>query len=469
MTQYGKLVFVDLETTGANTAIDHITEIGVVEVDQGVVRRWSTLVNPGIPIPPFIQNLTGISDDMVRDAPPFAALAEELFGRLQGGLFIAHNARFDHGFLRKAFKQTGHALPGEVLCTVKLSRALFPDEPKHNLDALITRHELVADGRHRALADADLLWQLWNRFTTTIPVDTFSAAVRHQLKRPMLPPHLAPDLLDNLPENGGVYLFHGANDEVIYVGKGSNLRQRISSHFNPDRRIRAETELADLVHRIDWQEISGDVGQLLAETRLMKSFKPHHNRTVRKQTELCSWQLARSETGGIEPRLVMASDVDFSRTHGLYGLFGTRRKAEAQLRAIADTQALCLVCLGLESRTGIDSGCIAHTSGRCRGACVGLESPIVHQARLETALAKIKIKPWPYAGAAGLVETGADGRVQVHVAQHWRYLGTAQSDDEIWSILESTASLPRFDLEVYKILLRFFTNGVMPVRPLSAG
>jgi DNA polymerase-3 subunit epsilon len=173
-----KLIFVDLETTGANIALDRITEIGIVEIEaNGQMTRWSTLVNPGVAITPFIQQLTGISNEMVRAAPTFESMIDELRERLADGLFIAHNARFDYGFLHHAFARNGHALQTEMLCTVKLSRALFPDEKKHNLDILIERHGLIAEARHRALADADLLWQLWRKLTASCSADAFAQAV----------------------------------------------------------------------------------------------------------------------------------------------------------------------------------------------------------------------------------------------------------------------------------------------------
>lgn len=191
MAHFGKLIFVDLETTGANFALDRITEIGIVEVDtDGQLTRWSTLINPGLTITPFIQELTGISNEMVRTAPAFDSVSEELRGRLADGLFIAHNARFDYGFLHHAFARSGHRLQAEMLCTVKLSRALFPDEKKHNLDILIERHGLIAEARHRALADADLLWQLWRKLAAAFSHDAFAQAVnalRHwpQLSMPL--------------------------------------------------------------------------------------------------------------------------------------------------------------------------------------------------------------------------------------------------------------------------------------------
>jgi DNA polymerase-3 subunit epsilon len=124
---YPRLAFVDLETTGGNAIEDRITEIGIIEVDQDGVREWSTLVNPEIRIPEFIQSLTGISNAMVQGAPTFSEIADEVRSRLDDRIFIAHNARFDHGFLKNAFKRLGHEFRPQVLCTVRLPVNCFPD------------------------------------------------------------------------------------------------------------------------------------------------------------------------------------------------------------------------------------------------------------------------------------------------------------------------------------------------------
>jgi len=199
MKPYEKLIFVDLETTGANLINDRITEIGIVAVHlDGEVERWSSFVNPGRPIPYFIQNLTGISDEMVETAPSFESLANAVHERLVDGLFIAHNARFDYGFLHHAFARTGHALQSEMLCTVKLSRTLFPEEKRHNLDTLIERHSLVPQARHRALADADLLWQFWGKLTLDMPQEMLTDAVKKLRQRPNL---VAPSDMPRLESN----------------------------------------------------------------------------------------------------------------------------------------------------------------------------------------------------------------------------------------------------------------------------
>lgn len=177
------LAFVDLETTGSNARTDRITEIGIVTVEGHEIREWSSLVNPGVRISPFIENLTGISDAMVRNAPPFEALASEVHRRLQGKAFVAHNASFDHGFLQQALNAVGLQLDDPVLCTVALSRQLWPEERRHNLDVQIDRHQLKADARHRALADADLARQLWWQLRSKSDELAFGDAVARQLFR----------------------------------------------------------------------------------------------------------------------------------------------------------------------------------------------------------------------------------------------------------------------------------------------
>ncbi len=465
MTKHEKFIFIDLETTGANPVVDRITEIGIVEVAGGRVSHWSTLVNPEIPIPPFIQNLTGISDAMVADAPTFASLVEGLLARLQGGLFIAHNARFDYGFLRNAFKAAGHSFRADVLCTVKLSRKLFPQEAKHNLDVLVQRHQLQPQGRHRALADADLLWQLWGKLEREIAPEVFSGALAQLLQRPALPTHLAPEVLDEIPDTPGVYLFYGENDALLYVGKSVRLRQRILSHFNGDHRLFQDMRMSHQIHRLEWRETAGELGALLLESQLIKDLQPIHNRALRRQRELCAWQLQPLPAGGAQPVLAYAGEVDFGAAQNLYGLFSSRKKAEAALREIAESQQLCLALLGLESRAGAGKPCFAHQLRRCRGACVGKEALAVHQARLEAALASLKLATWPYPGPVALVETAA-GRCDVHVVENWCYLGNAAAEDEVWDLLENSRARPAFDADTYKILLRALAKQQVSVRPL---
>lgn len=144
------LAFIDLETTGTVATQDRITEIAIITWDGEQSTSWSALIDPQASIPAFVEQLTGITNDMVRGQPVFADLAHEIAARLNGHMLVAHNARFDYGFLKNEFKRCEIPFRAPVLCTLKLSRKLFPQHFKHNLDAIIERHQLDAGDRHRA-------------------------------------------------------------------------------------------------------------------------------------------------------------------------------------------------------------------------------------------------------------------------------------------------------------------------------
>jgi len=460
-----QLAFIDLETTGTNPVRDRITEIGVVEVDGDRVTTWNTLVNPERPIPHFIQQLTGISNAMVADAPTFSQVAEELAERLGGRVFIAHNARFDYGFVRNEYQRLGQRFRADVLCTVRLSRKLYPEHHKHNLDSLVVRHGLqIGSDRHRALTDADLIWQFWRLLRRERDEDTLDNAVRQQLKRPSLPPHLDPALLDDLPESPGVYLLHGENDVLLYVGKSVNLRKRVLSHFTADTRENKSMRMSHEVRRIDWHGTVGELGALLLESRLVKEGQPIHNRRLRRAADLCAWQLEERAQGDYRPRLVDGQDADFGRAGDLFGLYATRRQATHALRMIAEAHALCPAILGLEPAAKAGHPCFSHQLGKCKGACTGKEPIALHSARLMAALTKIKLQPWPYPGPIGLVERDDFLDVEeVHVVDGWRYLGTARSEADVSDLLEQTAQA-RFDMDTYKLLKTQLAKGGVVVR-----
>jgi DNA polymerase-3 subunit epsilon len=223
-------VFLDLETTGAAAARDRITEIGLVEVAYGrPVGEWSTLVNPGMPIPAMIQSLTGITDDMVSDAPTFDVLAPELARRLEGKVLAAHNARFDYGFLKNEFSRAGLQYSASVLRTVKLSRRLYPEHRKHNLDTLMERHGVACTARHRALGDARVLWDLAQTWSHDRGMSVLSDAIARCLNSPAASVALPDLMLDDIPGAHGVYTLYGENGVALYVGRSSNLRTRVAT------------------------------------------------------------------------------------------------------------------------------------------------------------------------------------------------------------------------------------------------
>lgn len=444
--RYPRLAFVDLETTGGAAADDRITEVGIIEVDADGVREWSTLVNPGMPIPPFIQSLTGITNAMVADAPSFAAVAGDIAARLADRVFIAHNARFDYGFLKNEFRRTGHEFHPPVLCTVRLSRKLFPGFARHNLDSLVERHRLNVTERHRALGDAQLIWQFWQKLHDEHTVDAIEEAMAKLLSRPTVPSKLDPLQIESIPSSHGVYLFYGENDLPLYIGKSNDLRRRVLAHFSGDHMSAREQQMSQQIERVEWHETPGELGALLLEAKLVKELKPAYNRQLRQNEEVCSWRLLPNK-GRLLPVLTTTDDLFFGYDPNLYGLFVSSRKAGDALRAIADAHMLCHVLLGLEKGKA-GKACFASQVGKCSGACAGRESLASHNERVAAALEGWRLQPWPFRGAIAIREGDA-----LHIVDCWAYLGTVKTLDDAATLLRQ--SQPRFDRDVYQILQRW--------------
>ncbi|HEX6827569.1 MAG TPA: exonuclease domain-containing protein, partial [Burkholderiales bacterium] len=382
--------------------------------------------------------------------PTFADLAGELLERLEGRLLVAHNARFDYGFLRNEFRRLGIRYQSRVLCTVKLSRRLYPAHHRHNLDSLIERHGIVCSGRHRALGDARVLWEFVQKSSAEVGAAVMDRALEDLLRAPATPPGLGPEVMDDVPEGPGVYVFYGDNELPLYVGKGVNLRSRVLGHFSADTRVAKDMRLAQQVRRLDWIETVGELGALIQEARLVKELAPVHNHRLRRNTDLCAWRLRSGDD--TRPDLVSVRDLAPTALEHVYGLFRSKRDALNSLRGIAERHGLCPQRLGLESGRGV---CFAYQVGKCRGVCAGRETEQAHDLRLAAALAVLKLRTWPFRGRVGVRETDAwTGRSELHVLDRWCYLGTVRSDNELFDV-EDLGAEAVFDLDTYNILTRW--------------
>ena len=440
--------YVDLETTGMTAGGDRVTEVGIVRIDGGSASEWSSLVNPECSIPPAIQALTGITNAMVANAPTFAAIASEVATRIAGCVFVAHNARFDYGFLKHEFGRLGQAFTAKVLCTVKLSRRLFADAARHNLDSLIERHRLSSDGRHRALGDARILWAFIQALYRDRPADEIDAAVGRILRAPSLPPNLPAGALDAIPEAPGIYRFYGLNPMPLYVGKSINLRERVASHFSSDYRSANDLRLSSELVRIEFEETAGELGALLRESQLVKSLFPAYNQRLRRRSDLIALGVMDEPS---PPDYLRADVIEPRNLRGLYGPFNSRRAARETLRDLAAEAALCWRLLGLERRTG---PCFARQIKKCAGACVGAETLAAHHQRFRQALAPYALRQWPYDGTVSVRETSLTGeRTDVHLFRDWCWLGTADDPSSLHALLDAP---PRaaFDLDIYRILCK---------------
>jgi DNA polymerase-3 subunit epsilon len=458
-----RLAFVDVETTGSSPERERVTEVGLVGVDFDGddlrVTEWSSLINPGMPIPAEIQWLTGITNDMVRDAPAFADLAQELYDRLDGVVFVAHNARFDYGFLRAEFARAGLNFHAKTLCTVRLSRHLYPDRSPHTLDAIIERFGLGGEQRHRALGDARVLWRLLQKLGDRHPPAELEGAIATLLRRPSLPPHLPPDALDPLPHAPGVYLFYGLNEHPIYIGKSIDLRARVAGHFSAEHRAPRALRLSQEVHRLEWEETAGELGALLREGELVKTRLPAHNVALRRKLN----QVMIEFDADGRPRYLPAETLPLDAFGHVYGPFSSRASARRMLSALAGEHGLCMKVLQLEGRrtSSADGPCFNFQLHRCQGACVGAESPEQHAARLRELLSPWLIPPWPHAGPVALIERNAARlREDIHVFDHWCWLGSVSTLDAALALARTAPRI--FEADAARLALQAL-DGKPPV------
>lgn len=453
-------VVIDLETTGGNATQDRITEIAAVRVENGqTVERWSTLVNPGIRIPPFIQSLTGISDAMVRDAPTFEEVAPKLLELTEGAVFVAHNVRFDHGFVQNELARLELPFKVKTLCTVRLSRKLYPQYKGHGLDAILQRHGLQTAARHRAMGDVEVVMQWLALAQAELGTDTVRTAALELLQgSASLPPHLETRITD-IPEGPGVYFFYGEGTLPLYIGKSVTLRKRVMSHFQSAAKVAREMRILTEIRRVEWQETPGELGALLLEARLVKELQPVYNRQLRREKALSTWKLHDEPTARPLLQLLQLDQLqkmDNWNPGQLYGTFRSKRQAQETLRELADRYQLCPQAMGLDGGKG---ACFAHQLGQCKGVCAGREAPVLHYARLKAALAEHRLKSWPYPGPVAVREySAALDRTDMHVFHQWCHLGTVHDEADLGDILNQRQTLA-FDLDTYRLLVQQLENG----------
>lgn len=450
-----RLAIIDLETTGTDPTRDRVTEVAILLVDDGVlVEEWSSLVNPGVPIPPEIQALTGIRDDMVRVAPTFAELADEVMSRLHDRVFVAHNARFDYGFIKNECRRLGLKYTADVLCTVRLSRRIDSEYSQHGLDAIIERHQLCAEGRHRAPGDARMAWLFLDKMAREHG-DDIENHIKSLLRMPSLPPQLPQDALAALPEGPGVYVFYGVNELPLYIGKSVQLRDRVRAHFSSDHMSANDARLALEIRRIEFEETAGELGALIREAQWIKSAAPLTNRALRRNDETV---FVRLDEPGSPPARIPVADIDWdSPQDGLYGPFSSKARVKAVLEELAAEQFLCWQLTGIQRSRTAGQACFAHQLKRCPGGCVGLESAQDHHARLLAALADHRFPPWPFAGPALIAESHPERDWTAwHLVDRWCHRGVVREVEarRALAALQAAPTPWRFDLDIYKLLRR---------------
>jgi len=493
-----KLAFVDIETTGIRSSYDRIIEIGILRVeDNQLVDTFQTLINPQSYLPKEITKLTGITQQDIETAPTFRSIKDQVMQMLADCTFVAHNVRFDYAFLKHELLRENISFSAKHFCTVRLSRILFPQWQRHNLDAVITECNIECVNRHRAFDDAQVLYKFYQHILKLLPVEQLEKALAKTMKKPSLPINLPLEELEKLPDKPGVYIFYGSAPEdsddsnksksqtlklsdnqsfkqsesfaysekknlfptiPLYVGKSINIRGRVLSHFSSDIASSTEMQIAQQVKHIETLTTAGELGALLLESQLIKKLLPIYNKKSRIKHELIALKKRTNKEGFYECFLEPITQISADSLQDFLGFYRSRKQAKATLSDIAKTHLLCEKLLGLEKTT---TGCFAYRLNRCKGACVGKEKALIYNLRLQTAFVENKILPWPFDGPILIQENegvqtefGLQGTSEYFLVDNWCYLGTVSVDAD-GNINDKSVQEASFDLDVYKILKQF--------------
>lgn len=474
------MVLLDCETTGGRATYHRIIEIGLLVIEHGqLVKSWQSFVDPERPIPPGITRLTGITQSMVIGAPRFAELADELLTVLADRTLVAHHARFDYGFLKQEFKRLGISYQDKPLCSVKLSRVLYPQFNRHGLDQIIRRFGLSIENRHRALDDAQMIHRFFMKTSQIHDTADIEAACQQLLKEHSLPSQIRKSDVDALPKSPGVYLFYDARDVLLYVGKSVNIRQRVLSHFSQDHENHKDLKMSASIASITHQRTVSDLGAQLLESQQVKALKPLYNSRLRRVRKLYRLVI-KSHPEGYDYPTIVAVDVDDTDhlVQNSYGLFRSRRQVQNKLHKLADHFMLCHQVLGIENqRVSKQKACFRHQLNKCLGVCCGQETYAEHNARLAQALNGYQQKVWPWPDAVLVEERSADEDLgsQFHLINQWVYVQSIDSEEQLREAgfvvgQQPSAQLPEdrqeaseigyegFDLDIYFILVRFLLD-----------
>jgi DNA polymerase-3 subunit epsilon len=369
---------IDIETTGGSARIEKVTEIAIYLHDGNqITGEFVSLVNPERNIPYFITNLTGITNEMVEDAPRFFEIAKTIVELTEGRTFVAHNARFDYSFIRQEFKSLGFNYKRNILDTIALSRKLLPGYRSYSLGNICKDLRITINGRHRAAGDALATVKLFEHLIAKDrEISGSKSSLIKNTRLSKLHPKLDITKIDNLPEEPGIYYFYNENGDLIYIGKSRNIQQRISTHLSNNTTKRA-MEMRDLIADIDWETTGSELIALLKESFEIKENKPVYNRAQRRTGFQWGIFTFMDKAGYINYRYGQLDSDDSP-----VSVFTSKEKTKSKLYSLVETYGLCQKLSGLYETEG---ACFHYQVGICRGACCGNESAEDYNERVTKA------------------------------------------------------------------------------------
>lgn len=377
---------VDIETTGGHAGQNGITEIAIfIYNGEEIVEQFETLVNPGIPIPPYIMGFTGINDEMVADAPYFSEIAEKVYELLNDKIFVAHNVNFDHTFIRHQLQEEGYDLKVKKLCTVRLGRKVFPGYRSYSLGNLCDSLGISIQNRHRAGGDAEATVELLKMI---LDADADGKVIASFLKKGSkeynLPPNLPKEEFEALPTTPGVYYFHDEKGKVLYVGKAKNIMKRVTSHFGGTNLTAKRQDFLREIFHVTHSSTATELMALVLESIEIRKHWPKHNKAQKKIEFAYGLYDYEDQNGYI--RLCIDRVRKLTRP---VETFSNLNDAVDTLQTLVDEYNLCpKLCLITSSKVD----CPSLTAGCCKGACELSEPAPAYNARVTKAIEQLQEK-----------------------------------------------------------------------------
>ncbi len=384
-----KYAIIDIEATGGSPKRDKITEIAIYLYDGGeVVDSFASLINPETEIPPFIRKLTGISNEMVSTAPTFGDVASRVQTITEDAVFVAHNVQFDYAYIKAEFKRLGYDFSRPKLCTVKLSRKIFPDLPSYSLGKLCAQLEIPLSNRHRASGDAFATVKLFDLLKENDSEEHIQHSLSRKAIEDLLPNGMTLAFLEDLPEETGVYYFHDSQGRVIYIGRTNDIRRRVIQHFvnkTPNSKLWTMVQnVCDVSHEVTGSEL---IGQILESYEIVR-LKPKYNRQRRASPYQYGIFKIYDKTGYLNLKVRKIQKGDKTTI-----AFGKQMHAQNALEKAAKQFKLCAKLCDLEpSRNKRNKACIYTKQRLCKGACMGKEEARTYNYRVHRALSLFEYK-----------------------------------------------------------------------------
>lgn len=370
---------IDIETCGASARYKkgRIIEICIVLHDGLMVTDvFTTLINPECNISTFFTNISGITNDMVADAPKFYEVAKKIIELTEGRIFVAHNSAFDYGYVKEEFAMLGYKYKRDTLCTVKLSRKLLPGRLSYSLGKLCATVGIEIEARHRAKGDAlataklfDILMQAKSQDSKyrSMGLEDIMSRRIDKMKR---------WILDKIPEECGVYYFHDKEGNIIYIGKSVNMYNRALSHFNTSEK--KGKQMLNELYNVDHVLTGSELVALLLESEEIKKHKPKYNR-VRVSDEFTHCITWHTDAKGI----INLRVTPYDEAENVLLSFTSHFTARERLDAWIEAHELCMRYCGL---TPDDSVCFNHQIKKCNGICAEQEDIDIYNKRARRIL-----------------------------------------------------------------------------------